>query len=700
MNFPGVRTARGAADAGDVAPAVTDAAGPRGTTLRAGVRRVLRGPSTDPSWARPSLVTLLVATLVLYVWDLSASGWANSFYSAAVQAGSVSWKAFFFGSSDAASSITVDKPPLSLWPMALSVRLFGLRSWSILVPQALMGVASVGVLYATVKRHFGAAAGLVAGVVLATTPVAALMFRFNNPDALLVLLMVGAAWTALRAVQDGRARWMVATGVLVGLGFLTKQLQVLLVVPGFALALVVAGPGTVWRRLRGLLVAGASMVVAAGWWLAVVELWPAGSRPYIGGSQHDSILELTLGYNGLGRLTGDEVGSVGGGGNGAGGMWGSTGITRMFDGQAGGQIAWLLPAALAALVVGLWWTRRSPRVDLQRASLVVWGGWLLVTGLVFSFMAGIFHDYYTVALAPAVGALVGIGASMAWSRRDGITARLLMGAVVVGTAAWASVLLGRSGDWNPWLVPLTLVAGVLAAVALLVGGGPDAGPLRCRVGVAGATLAAVALLAGPVAYSVQTVGTAHTGSIVTAGPTVSGGGPFGGGMPGGRLPGGAMPAGGPPAGMTGNGPPAGGFGGGMPGGGPPGGGGMGGLLNATEPSEELVAALLDDADAFTWVAATVGSNNASGYQLATEAPVMAIGGFNGSDPSPTLEQFQALVEDGRIHWFLAGGGMGGRLGGNSMGGSDASSEIAEWVQANFTEVTVDGTTMFDLTSPT
>jgi 4-amino-4-deoxy-L-arabinose transferase-like glycosyltransferase len=714
-NIPRVRTAHGAADARDVVSPVTAAAGPAGR-----VRRVLRGPDADPRWARPALLALLAATLVLYVWDLSASGWANSFYSAAVQAGATDWTAFFFGSSDAANSITVDKPPLALWPMALSVRIFGLSAWSILVPQALMGVASVGVLYTTVKRWFGAGAGLIAGVVLATTPVAALMFRFNNPDALLVLLMVGAAWTALRAVQDGRTRWVVATGALVGLGFLTKQLQVLLVVPGFALALLVAGQGSVWRRLRDLVVAGVSMVAAAGWWLVVVELWPADARPYIGGSQHNSILELTLGYNGLGRLTGEEVGSVGGGvGGNAGGNWGVTGITRMFDGQIGGQIAWLLPAALVAVLAGLWWTRRAPRDDLRRASVIVWGAWLLVTALVFSFMAGIFHEYYTVALAPAVGALVGIGASMAWSRREQLATRVLMAVVVAGSSAWAAVLLGRSADWNPWLAPLVLVAGGLASVGLVATCGADGPPLRRRIGPAAVALAAVAVLAGPVAYSVQTAMTPHSGSIVTAGPAVSGGmgGPGGGAPggfgPGGGLPGGTpptgMPTGTPPAGMPTGGPPA----GAMPTGGPPMGamgdmddvggmGGMGGLLRGTDPSDELVEALMEDAEDFTWIAAAVGSNNASGYQLATEEPVMAVGGFNGSDPSPTLEEFQQYVEQGEIHWFIAGGmggGMIGGMGGGSQGGSSSSSEISDWVTSTFTEVTVDGTTMYDLTQP-
>src|SRR6476620_3097467 len=311
----------------------TDAPPPAGAgrgTSR--LHRLWRGADSDPGWARPALLGLLLVTLVLYTWNLTASGYANSFYSAAVQAGSASWKAFFFGSSDAASSITVDKPPASLWIMALSVRVLGLSSFAILVPQALMGVATVGVVYTTVKRHFGAAAGLIAGVVLALTPVAALMFTFNNPDALLTLLMALGAWATIKAIEKASPRWMMIVGVFIGLGFLTKTLQVLFVVPFFGLAYLVAAPTTLRKRIVHSLMAVGAMVLSAGWWVAVVELIPASARPYIGGSQTNSFLELTFGYNGLGRLTGDETGSVGGGGGG-GGNWGATGLGRMFNAE-------------------------------------------------------------------------------------------------------------------------------------------------------------------------------------------------------------------------------------------------------------------------------------------------------------------------------------------------------------------------------
>ncbi|MEV8214311.1 glycosyltransferase family 39 protein [Leifsonia sp. NPDC077715] len=676
------------------------AAAPPGRVARA-ARRLIRGRADAAAWERPALLGLLAITALLYLWDLAASGWANSFYSAAVQAGSVNWEAFFYGSSDAANSITVDKPPASLWIMALSVRLFGLSSWSILVPEALMGVATVGLVYAIVRRRFSAQTTLLAGGVLAITPVAALMFRFNNPDALLVLLLALSAYLTLRGIESGRIRWVVWAGVAVGFGFLTKQLQAFLILPVLAGVYLAAAPVSWRKRFGHLFAALGAVVVSAGWWVAIVELVPASWRPYIGGSQTNSFLELTFGYNGLGRLTGAETGSVTGGGvgNTGGGMWGQTGILRLFENEIGGQIAWLLPAALVLFVLALVLGRRMARTDARRATLLVFGGWLVVTALAFSFMAGIFHAYYTVALAPALAGTVAIGASAAWRARERLWVRILSAVVVLGTGVWAWVLLDRASDWLPWLKVVVLIASIAAAVLLLL-------PPRRVLAAATIAVTLVAGLLAPLAYTIETVTTAHTGSIVTAGPAVAGGmgGPGGGrafgGAPGGT---GVGPAGGAPGGFGGT-PPGGtapggtgtaaggtttGGAGAAPGGG---GGGMGSLLGSGSVGSKLAALLKADASQYTWVAAAVGSNSAAGYQLATQQPVMPIGGFNGSDPSPTLAQFQAYVEAGRIHYFIAGG-----VGGQSNGGSSASSEIASWVSENFTAQTVDGVTVYDLT---
>ena len=650
--------------------------GPAASRGAGRLQRLWRGSLDDPAWARPALLGLLVATAAFYLYNLTASGWANSFYSAAAQAGSSDWAAFFFGSSDAANSITVDKPPAALWVMALSVKVFGLNSFAILFPEVVMGVASVGVLYATVRKTFGVQAGLIAGAVLALTPVAVLMFRFNNPDALLTLLMVLAAWATMKSIEKTSPKWFMLVGVFIGFAFLTKTLQAFLVVPGFALAYLVAAKTTLPKRIWHTVLGGLAIVVSAGWWVAIVELLPASMRPYIGGSQTNSFLELTLGYNGLGRITGDETGSVGGGGGG-GGNWGATGLGRMFNAEIGGQISWLIPAALILLVAGLWFRGRRPRTDTRRAAYLVWGAWLVVTGLTFSLMAGIFHAYYTVALAPAIAALVGMGAWEAWERRETALGAITLSVATAATAVWAFVLLSRTVEWNAWLRVVVLAVGLGAALGFLV---LSRAHRRAVPVIVGAAL--FASLLGPAAYAVQTVSTGHSGSIVDAGPSVAGGsGGPGGGMRGGQAPGGAT-QGQAPGTAQGQGARV-------------GGGGMGGLLNASTPSTAVVSALAANADQYTWVAAAIGSQNAAGLQLGTQLPVMAIGGFNGSDPSPTLEQFQAYVREGKIHYFLAGGGFGG----GQNGGTNTAAQISSWVQETFTAVTIGGTTFYDLTQP-
>lgn len=482
------------------------------------VRRAWRGRPEDPSWARPAFLCMLLAITAAYLWNLTASGYANSFYSAAAQAYSQSWKAFFFGSLDSANAITVDKPPATLWPMALSVRVFGLGSWAILFPQVLMGVATAGVLYASVRRRFSAAAGLITMAVFALTPVAALMFRFNNPDALLALLMTATVYCVLRAMEDGRTKWLVWAGVAVGLAFLSKTLQAFLILPPLAVLYAVFAPVSVRRRFGQLGLSALSMLVAGGWWVAIVELWPASSRPYIGGSQNNSFLELTFGYNGLGRINGDETGSVGGGGGpggGAGGQWGETGIGRMFNSEIGSQISWLLPAALILLVAGVWLTWRAKRTDLVRAAFLAWGSSLLMTAGVFSLMAGIFHQYYTVALVPYIAALIGMGVSVLWEERSRWWAGATLALTVAVTAWWAYVLLGRTPDYLPWLRTAVLVAGLLGAVGLLL-----AARLGRQLTLVAVGLGFAASLAGPVAYTLNTLNTGHQGSIVTAGPSM------------------------------------------------------------------------------------------------------------------------------------------------------------------------------------
>lgn len=577
---------------------------------------------------RIAFLGLLAGTAVLYLWNLTASGYGNEFYAAATQAASQSWKALLFGSLDPGNTITVDKPPAFLWVSGLFAKAFGFSSWTVLAPQALEGVAAVGLLYATVKRTSGPAAALVAGAAFALTPVATLMFRFNLPDALLVLLMVAAAYCTVRSLEKASPLWLALAGAAIGFAFLTKMLQAFLVLPALALAYLIAAPTSPLRRLMHLLGAGLAVIVSAGWFIALVELWPADSRPYIGGSTNNSLWELAIGYNGLGRIFGNSGGGPGGGGmggNGNIGFGGSTGIGRLFGASMGPEISWLLPAALIGLIAGLWFSRRAPRTDRTRAALVIWGGWTVVSGLVFSFMSGITHPYYTVAMAPGIAALVGVAGRELWRGRAHFPVRMALTAMVAATGVWGFILLDRTPTWMPWLRWVLLAVTAVAVFALVFG-------VHARRWVA-ATLLVTALL-GTSGYAFATAATTHSGSIPLSGPRSQQGG---------------------------------------------------GMREGTSSTE--VVQLLKATDT-QWAAATIGAQSAASLQLSSGRPVIAIGGWNGSDPAPTLDEFKVLVAQGKVRYYVEGG-RGGPGGG--------SSEIGEWVAANFKAVTAGGETIYDLT---
>ena len=608
-----------------------------------GTDRLVTEPATSmdahrrgPLLRGTTLAALLSGTAVLYLWGLSASGYANSFYSAAAQAGSQSWKAFIFGSLDAGNAITIDQPPASLWLMALSVRIFGLSSWSILVPQALLGVGTVAVLYASVRRTSGHLAGLIAGALLALTPVAVLMFRFNNPDALLVFLLTAAAYCTLRATEEASGRWLAGAGVLIGLAFLTKMLQAFLVLPAFALVYLIAAPASLRKRFLHLLTAFATMIVSLGWWVAIVELVPASMRPYVErvGEQLGprSDLRLQRPWPDLRQRRRRQWRPPGG----QGGMWGTPGITRLFDGVSGGMIAWLIPAALVLAVFAMIMLGRAHRTNAVRAAIMVWTGWLLVTGLVFSFMAGLsrlLHDRpgprdrrtHCGSRARAVAGAASLARSRRSDagcgphRRDGLRTHRS------GTRA---VQLAQVGDCRSHPGGGHRISGRQPAAEGTGGGRDRGGPGgRCR--------RPRGLLAADGGHS---------------SPGIDRHRRFG-----------------ERCGMAGTGESA--------------------------VSSRIATLLRENASDYAWVAATNGSQSAARFQLASQSPVMAIGGFNGGDPSPTLAEFQELVSNGRIHYYLAGDNAGGPGGGQGSG-----SQIASWVAENFTASTVDGVTLYDLTT--
>jgi 4-amino-4-deoxy-L-arabinose transferase-like glycosyltransferase len=669
-----------------------------GSGTRSIVRSIVRGSENEAAWVRPALFAVLAFAAVLYVWNLTVSGYANEYYSAAALAGSQSWSAWFFGSFDANNFITVDKPPFGTMLMGLSVRLFGLSSWSILLPEAMCGVATVGVLFLAVKKSFGPAAATIAAVAMALTPAAVLIFRFNNPDGLLTLLLVVSAWALLHAVEKGSYRWMILSASLVGAAFLTKYLQAYLVLPAFALVFGFSADTTLRRRIAGLGIALATVLVTSGWWVAVVELLPADMRPFIGGSTTGSPLDLIFGYDGLGRIFGAS-GPGGGGPGGFGGGFGfsgDVGLFRLFNSQMFGEIAWLIPPAVLALVVGLYRRRWAHRTDVGLAGYLLWGGWFLVTALVFSYMSGIIHSYYAVALAPAVAALVGAGLVDLWRTRILSDGRLWTGGVAVGvlgvgTAWFGATLLDRTPDFAPGLGVAAIVVAAAALAILVVAAIPAiaARPAVRRVAVAAGGLAVVAMLLAPAAYAWQTMNTGYNGGDPHPGPATANA--FGGGFGGfggvtvisksGTT---TVPDGGFPGGGFGG--PGGGFPG-LDGGGRGGPGGPGGgAANAT-----LIDYLVANRGDARWIVAVNGSGSAGQIELATGLPVMAMGGFTGSDPWPSLEQLQRYVADGELRFVVVGGGFGGGIGG--FGGS--SSAVESWVSTSCTAVTSVSSSLYD-----
>ena len=650
-----------------------------GAGAEAAPRRIAFGPAAARSrerlatvWrGRPELLALLALAAVLDLWALSRNGMANTYYSAAVRSMSASWHDFLFASLDRSGVMTVDKPPLALWVQALSVRVFGFSSLSMLVPQALMGIAGVGLLYDLVRRRFGRLGGAVAGLALALTPITVAISRYNQPDALLVLCSVGALWCAVRGLEAGPAgrstRWLVLAGVCVGLGFETKMLVALVVVPGIAAAWLLAAPAGRGRlhALRQTLAGGAAMTLVGGAWPLLVELTPAGSRPWISGTSDNRVLSLIFEYNGVGRVDGQAGGPGGFGGNQFGGQ---TGPLRLLNSALGGQGGWLLGFA-AVSVVGLLVACRLRRSDARTGWLLAVGGAFATTAVLFSFASGIFHPYYVSLLAPFTAALVGAGAAQIARGGDG--ARVLGPAAIIAGVATELVVLGDFSGQLTWLSPVLLVLGGGAALALAARVPRSA--RRVALGVA-----VGALLLAPGVWAFDTVGRTLNGTFPEGGPAnVQSAGGFGGmrrmggpprGFGGFAGPGvggaGAMPpgAGAPglfaPGGRAGAAPggtmPRLGAGGGLRAGGAGGPGGFGGAV-----SSEIVS----------YVTAHGGGTIAVGSQssaaesiLAQDAEVAGIGGFSGRESEVSVSWLASEVREGRIRWILGEGSTSSGLG--------------------------------------
>ena len=659
-------------------------------------------------FAYPELLALLALTAVLNLWDLSINGWANTYYSAAIKSMSTSWHDFLFASLDKTGLMTVDKPPLAFWVQALSVRVFGFHPLSILVPEALMGVAAVALVYDMTRRMFGRVAGSIAGLAFALTPITLAIARHNNPDELLILCCVAALWCAVRALETGRTRWLVLSGVCAGLGFETKMAVALFVVPGIALAWMWSRWGSTWTArlvaFRQLLAGGIAMVVVGGAWPLLVTLTPAADRPWISGTSDNSIWSLIFGYNGLGRVAGQTGGPAGGGGPGGGGGFGgnlfggATGPFRLLQSSLGDQAGWLLGLAVVAGVALLVLTRLRRR-DPRTGWLIAVGGAFLTTAVVFSFASGIFHPYYVSFLAPWASALVGAGAglmlprSLGGAAADGRTARVIAPVAIAAGAITELVVLGELGGAMAWAKPVLIgVAGACAVLLAIEGAG------RYRAVVVAVALAA--LLAAPSAWAVQTVGHATSSTFPAGGPESAsiggpgGGGPGGfgrggpggfrggaGGSPGGGFGGGAVGSGGS-ASSSGGGstigqlfqnPGRGSFGsggaGGFPGGGFAGGGGFGGdaasLNAAVSYVEQHGGGEIGVSSQSTAAAAIL-----DGY-----TNVAGLGGFSGRESSVSASWIAMQVREGRLRWVIVDNSQGTGLPGDTRTGSQAAMDV-------------------------
>jgi 4-amino-4-deoxy-L-arabinose transferase-like glycosyltransferase len=611
-------------------------------------------PLSKKAWDRIGLAVLLVGTAVTYLWGITINGLGNQFYAAAAQAGSMDWEALLFGSLDSHNFITVDKPPVSQWVMGVSGQIFGFSSASMLIPEALMGVASVALLYAAIRRISGPNAALLAGAALALTPVAALMFRYNNPDAVMLLLMIAAAYCTVRALEHAGAKWIALAGVALGFAFLAKMLEGLMVVPAIGLAYLIAAPTPLRRRVVHLVGAGVAFAVSAGWFVVLTLLWPAASRPYIAGSTDNNFMNLVLGYNGFGRVlghnhkllaSGPAIGASAGARVRLGSPFGMRdqvqGAARLISGEFGFEISWLLPAALLAVVLVIVLRGRAPRTDLARAGAVLFGGWLLVDGLVLSFMHTQIPPYYCMSLAAAVAGMFAIGIHQTWLDRTSLLGRYGLAAMLLVTGVWSWWVLGRNQDWLPPLRWTILFVAVAAAIALPICMSSQA---RQRWAVIAVTAGLIGGLLGSAGYAIATIGQPHNGPLVIAGPDSQS-----------RA---ANEA-------------------------------MGSWLSVDNP--ELDALLR--ATHTEWSAAILRASPAAGLELSTNTEVMAIGGFLGNDPVPTLQQFQGYVARHQIRYFIVAQTSGPGPRGNQH------ADITDWVKAHFTSAKAGSVMVYDLTAP-
>ncbi|HEX6552382.1 MAG TPA: glycosyltransferase family 39 protein [Ktedonobacteraceae bacterium] len=613
-------------------------------------------------WQRLALAAVMLVSIFMNFYQLGQNGFGNLYYAAAIRSMLDSWHDFLFVSFDPGGFVSIDKPPLGFWLQAASAKIFGFTPFSIFLPQALAGVFSVLLLYHLVRRHFGVVAGLLAALALAISPISVVTNRNNTIDSTLVLVMLLGAWAVLRAAETGKLRWLLLCAVFAGLGFNIKMLEAYLVVPAYGLLYLLAAPRRMWVRIGHLAVAALLLLTISLSWAVVVDLTPAASRPYVGSSQDNSEVSLALGYNGIQRLLGQfgfgfgkagsrsgnttgqfppagagsgtfngrnfpQPGAGGsgqtprgfgnGGGSNGGGMFntGNPGLLRLFNEPLGGQIVWFLPMALLGMLALAWQRRPHFREDRQQQSLILWGTWLLTMAVFFS-VATFFHQYYLSTLAPAICALFGIGVMVMWQdyQRSGWRSWLLPLALLL-TALEQIHIIVSNPSWGTWLIPLIAIPCALAAVILFAARLMPRLRLNARVLAPTLCVGLLALMLTSAVWSTIPVLANEASSLPVAGAS----------------------------GQSGV-----------------------GLGERGTADTALIRYLEAHRGSAKYLVAVASSNEADAIILATNQPVMALGGFSGSDPILTTAQLAALVKNGTVRYFLLNGsGRGGPGGGQS-----------------------------------
>lgn len=610
-------------------------------------------------------------SLVLNAWGIGASGWGNGYYAAAVRSMGSNWSSLFYAGFDSGGYVSVDKPPMSLWVQVVSTKVFGYSRWSLLLPEVLAGTACVTLIYIVLARTWGRTAATVAALALCLTPIAVVVSHTNNTDAMLVLLMTTAAVLGVEATRQGRLRWLIAACVVAGMAMTAKMLAAVPVMPGIVIAYGWTAP-LAWRKRAVHVAAGVAVLAVSGlWWFVAVQLTPASDRPYVGSTQHNSVFELAFERNGVNQVEGTQVGLPGGGGGGGlprfpgggggpppggfppggfpgggppgggyGGLprglpgggggfnqlgfsGGQSGLTRLLNRDLGTQAGWFLPLGLFGLIAAGLATRLRP--SPRFAVGVVFGSWFLATAGIFSITKGIVHPYYLAGLAPPLAVLVGIGLSEVRHGRQ-----LLLGTIAIVATALVQWKLWSRFEWRSAVGP---VAALMIGLAVIVGA-----VVHRRKAIVATTVVCCALLAAPAIWLQGSLANGVSGVLPYATPLAN-----------------ALPTG-----VTNGATPNGGF------------------QIPDSDTSVLVDYLGSQRRDERFLVAVPNAGSAEGIIIASGEPVMAIGGFIGSDPIRTEAELRNDVAAGRVRFFLlpSGGGFGGLPGGGGGNTSWISGECS------------------------